>query len=170
MTAPENANPANPSGPAIHATAVSIGGVGVIITGPSGSGKSDLAIRLIDRGAVLIADDYVCIEPSAIGPILRCPENITGKIELRGVGIIERPFAQGIVAQMHIALGAEGERLPLDMPKQPVGDITLPTLAMDAFHSSSPIKAEISAASLQARLDPPAAMVAMGSANVKARP
>ena len=42
----------------IHATCVAIEGRGVLIVGPSGSGKSDLALRLIDRGAALVADDY----------------------------------------------------------------------------------------------------------------
>ena len=46
----------------LHATAIAINGAGVLLLGPSGSGKSDLALRLIDRGAVLISDDGVLVD------------------------------------------------------------------------------------------------------------
>ena len=72
----------------IHATAVSYGGSGVLIRGPSGSGKSDLAIRLIDDGATLIADDYVKIDVVGDKILLSPPKNITGLIEVRGIGLI----------------------------------------------------------------------------------
>ena len=73
----------------IHATAIAINHHGVLLVGPSGSGKSDLAVRLIDRGAVLISDDAVCIGQSEQKPVLHAAPNIGGRIELRGVGIIE---------------------------------------------------------------------------------
>ena len=73
----------------LHGTAISIGGHGVLIMGESGSGKSDLALRLIDRGAILISDDVVFLETRDNAPILTVAPNIVGKIEVRGVGIFD---------------------------------------------------------------------------------
>jgi serine kinase of HPr protein (carbohydrate metabolism regulator) len=73
----------------IHATAIDIDGRGVALRGPSASGKSDLALRLIDSGATLIADDYVELLPRAEGLVLRPPDAIAGRIEVRGVGLLE---------------------------------------------------------------------------------
>jgi hypothetical protein len=73
----------------IHATAVAINGQAILLMGASGSGKSDLAIRLIDRGAVLVSDDYCDIVEGADGPEVHAKSGISGKIEVRGVGICE---------------------------------------------------------------------------------
>ena len=64
----------------VHATCIAVDGLGVLLRGPSGSGKSDLALRLIDGGAMLIADDQVVLE--AIGGVLfaRPPDILAGKI------------------------------------------------------------------------------------------
>ena len=64
----------------VHGTAISIGGHAVLIMGESGSGKSDLALRLIDRGAILISDDVVFLETRDNAPILTVAPNIAGKI------------------------------------------------------------------------------------------
>jgi serine kinase of HPr protein (carbohydrate metabolism regulator) len=135
-------------GTAIHATAISIGGAGVVITGPSGSGKSDLALRLIDRGAILVSDDYVVLERKDSGPILRQAPNIAGKIEVRGVGIIEMPVIDAIPAMLHVELcgDEEIERLPSDVEQKMVGGIMLPTLRLDPFQHSAPIKVELALA------------------------
>jgi serine kinase of HPr protein (carbohydrate metabolism regulator) len=77
----------------IHATCVAIGGQGVLIMGPSGIGKSDLALRLIDRGATLVSDDYTEIELVEGALTGRPPATIAGKIEVRGVGIVTMVFA-----------------------------------------------------------------------------
>jgi HPr kinase/phosphorylase len=133
------------NGPAIHATAVSIRGAGVIITGPSGSGKSDLALRLIDRGAILISDDYVFIEQTADGPILRQAPNIAGKIEVRGVGIIEMPSVDSILARLHVELcnAEKVERLPDPLRETIIGDFAMHTLSLNPFQHSAPIKVEL---------------------------
>lgn len=63
-------------------------GTGVLITGESGSGKSELALGLLDRGHRLVADDAVSIHRTANGLIGRCPEKLVGRIEVRGLGIL----------------------------------------------------------------------------------
>ncbi len=75
----------------IRASAVAIGGRGLAIRGQPGSGKSSLALTLIDRGAVLIGDDGVMLE-RVNSRLLACPPpNIAGKLEIRNVGLVEFP-------------------------------------------------------------------------------
>ena len=77
----------------IHGACVEISGVGVLLRGPSGSGKSDLALRLIDGGASLVADDRVDL--AVLDGVLtaRAPANLAGMIEVRGMGIMHIPYA-----------------------------------------------------------------------------
>src|SRR3954471_2128569 len=80
----------------IYGTCVALSGIGVLLRGPSGSGKSDLALRLIDAGALLVADDYVLVEPGAgpgDAPGARAPPDLKGFIEVRGIGILPVPVA-----------------------------------------------------------------------------
>src|SRR5579862_2274925 len=72
----------------VHGTTVALEGEGVLLRGPSGRGKSDLALRLIDGGARLVADDQTELSRGPNGLIARCPASIAGKIEVRGVGIL----------------------------------------------------------------------------------
>ena len=71
----------------VHATAVAVGGAGVLLRGPSGSGKSDLALRLIDDGARLVTDDQAVLERHGTHLVVSAPGAIAGKLEVRGVGI-----------------------------------------------------------------------------------
>lgn len=77
----------------IHATTVAINGRGLLIRGPSGSGKSALALDLISRGAVLVADDRTIVRRKGPQLIADVPEAIRGRIEARGVGILSVPVA-----------------------------------------------------------------------------
>src|SRR6266851_2230729 len=72
----------------LHATAVAIDGRGVLLRGASGAGKSDLALRLIDAGARLIADDQSELHRRGDSIIVRAPATIAGLVEVRGIGII----------------------------------------------------------------------------------
>ncbi len=147
--------------PAFHATAVAVKGAGVVITGPPGSGKSDLALRLIDRGAVLIGDDYIVIRQIADQIILGQMPNIAGRLEMRGLGIIKLDSIASAPAILHVSLGAKAERLPSGLPQIPVGGFCLPTLMIDAFHHSAPIKIE---RALTLLLDPGGSLVTVSSA------
>ena len=72
----------------VHGTCVALAGVGVLLRGPSGSGKSDLALRLIDGGAVLVADDQTRLAVADGRLTARAPEPIAGRLEVRGLGIV----------------------------------------------------------------------------------
>ena len=70
----------------VHATAIAIDGKGVLLRGPSGSGKSDLALRLSEAGGVLIGDDRIALSVRDDFVVARVPETIAGKLENCGVG------------------------------------------------------------------------------------
>src|SRR5207237_6122820 len=88
-------NQANPArGPrlsaeTVHASTVALDGRAVLITGPSGSGKSDLALRLLDRGFTLVSDDQTIVRKDGDRLLASAPPTIAGKLEIRGIGIIE---------------------------------------------------------------------------------
>ena len=96
--------------PLIHATCVEWFGRGILIRGKAGSGKSDLALRLIDAGAVLVADDQVLLENG----IASAPARLQGLLEVRGFGIVKLPFAEttAIALTVDLCSADEIERLP----------------------------------------------------------
>jgi serine kinase of HPr protein (carbohydrate metabolism regulator) len=84
---------------ALHqASCVAIGGRAVLIEGPPGSGKSSLALALIDRGAVLVGDDGVTLDLREGRLWAAPPPNIAGKLEIRNVGIVDLPVSEAPVA------------------------------------------------------------------------
>ncbi|MDB5711016.1 MAG: HPr kinase [Sphingomonas bacterium] len=126
----------------LHATTVAIDGRGVMITGPSGAGKSDLALRLIDRGAILVSDDYTeCTTQNGV-VIASPPATIAGRIEVRGIGIVDMPHLPRADVMLVVTLGETVERMPEAYPKRVAG-IEIPAIALAAFEASAPIKVEI---------------------------
>lgn len=103
-----------PATETLHATCVAVDGRGLLILGPSGSGKSALALRLISRGAALVSDDRTRLEVVEDRLRASCPNpDLQGMIEARGVGILRAPS----VAKVEVALVAdlgqrETDRLP----------------------------------------------------------
>jgi serine kinase of HPr protein (carbohydrate metabolism regulator) len=122
----------------LHASCVAIGEAGVLLRGPSGSGKSDLALRLIDDGAALVADDYC--EVSAIGTDLMVspPRTIAGKLEIRGYGIVTRPFVARAraVLLVDLAAGRDVARLP-DPEHSVIDGVSVRRMALDPFIASA---------------------------------
>jgi serine kinase of HPr protein (carbohydrate metabolism regulator) len=127
----------------IHASCVSIAGRGLLIGGRSGAGKSDLALRLLDRGALLVSDDYTLLRRTASGLVASAPETIRGRIEVRGVGIVDWPGATDVTVALFLDLEAEVQRLPSEVPTRRFAGIAIPMLAFDPFPASAPIKAEL---------------------------
>lgn len=127
-----------------HATAVAIDGRGVLITGPSGSGKSGLALQLIALGAVLVADDRTRITLRSDWPILHAPDRLAGVIEARHVGLLNTPHIAAAPLTLVVDMArAETERLPL-AHRQNVLGVRIPCLwRVDAPHFPSAIVARM---------------------------
>lgn len=125
----------------VHASCVDLGGAAVLIRGPSGSGKSDLALRLIDTGGMLVADDQVALERRDGVLAARAPEPLRGRIEVRGVGIVSAPSVPVARVSMIVDLAdpAAIERLP-----EPSFDTLeghrLPVVRIAPFEASAPAK------------------------------
>tara|TARA_R110000824_G_scaffold21728_5_gene80738 strand:+ start:768 stop:1223 length:456 start_codon:yes stop_codon:yes gene_type:complete len=127
----------------MHATAVAIAGAGLMICGKSGSGKSDLALRLIDRGAILISDDYVDIKRTNGSLLLSPPSNLAGKLEVRSLGILEREHESGVLLKLIVNLKDDPDRFPMDKQAMILLGITIPFCTLDAMENSAAIKAEL---------------------------
>jgi serine kinase of HPr protein (carbohydrate metabolism regulator) len=125
----------------VHASAVAIGGRGVLIAGASGRGKSDLALRLIDRGAGLVSDDYTVIEAEGGRLFASAPATIAGRIELRGVGIVSMLAVGRVPVCLLVDLDAPPERLPSPRTRTFLA-IAVPVIAIAALEASAPIKVE----------------------------
>ena len=142
-----------PATSTVHGTCVRVGPMGVLITGPPGSGKSDLALRLIDhagRGcgeaaleAVLIADDRVVLSAHGRALAAAAPHTIRGMLEVRSVGILAVPCETTVPVSLVVNLSPdlERERIP-DFQTQTAEHcgITLPELRIDPFEASAPAK------------------------------
>lgn len=125
----------------LHGTAVSLQGAAVLLTGPPGAGKSDLALRLIDRGALLVADDQVEILRCETGLLASPPPAIAGKLEVRGLGIERLPFAGSVPLILLLDLAARPERLPTASFRD-ISGLSMPLLALSPFEASAPLKVE----------------------------
>lgn len=126
-----------------HASCVAVHGAGIMISGPSGSGKSDLALRLIDRGATLISDDYVELNQSEDQILLNAPAKIAGKIEVRSLGIFDCDHISNIPLTLQVLLKSEVERFPLDSQTETILTMTIPTITLNPLEASAPIKVEM---------------------------
>jgi HPr kinase/phosphorylase len=125
----------------VHGTCVAIDGRGVLLRGPPGSGKSDLALRLIDSGARLVADDQTRIEEKEGRLLASPPAAIAGRIEVRGVGIVALSHLAAAPLELVVDLAVAGkvERLPLPRVCSLLGR-DVPLLALAPFEASAPAK------------------------------
>jgi len=134
----------------VHGTCVALGKRGALLRGPSGAGKSDLALRFLalsgegEERPLLVADDQVFIERDGAGALVAsAPATIAGKIEVRGLGIIEVPSR----AQAELALVCDlvgGEEVPR-MPPEPeertvIAGVPVRVLKLNPFEPSAPLK------------------------------
>lgn len=126
----------------VHATCVSIGGRAVLIAGRSGRGKSDLALRLIDRGARLVSDDYTMVRRAEGRLLASAPANIAGRIEVRGVGLLSMEAERDAPICLFVDLDRDPERLPRMEDQRSVAGATVPTIGLAALEASAPIKVE----------------------------
>lgn len=126
----------------IHATCVALGGAGVLLLGESGAGKSDLALRLIDGGAALVADDRVLLSAHKGILFARAPQTIRGLMEVRGLGILEMPTKEAAPIRLAAVLGREGPRLPPPRHYECKLPLTqnVPLIALDPRLASAPAR------------------------------
>jgi serine kinase of HPr protein (carbohydrate metabolism regulator) len=126
----------------VHTSCVAIGGRAVLIGGRSGRGKSDLALRLIDRGAALVSDDYTLVRRVTGRLLAGAPQTIEGKMEVRGVGILEYPAVRDVPVALFVDLEREVERLPEAPETRMIAGVAIPVLGISALEPSAPIKVE----------------------------
>jgi HPr kinase/phosphorylase len=134
----------------VHGTCVALGKRAALLRGPSGAGKSDLALRFLalpgeeNLRPLLVADDQVWIERAEKGELLASPPNtLAGKLEVRGLGILDVPFMAEARLVLVCDLVATGE-VPR-MPPEPwesttIAGIELPLLRVSPFEASAPMK------------------------------
>ena len=124
----------------IHASTVAIDGRAVLITGPSGSGKSDLALRLLDRGFTLVSDDQTIVKKTGTKLCASAPPNIRGKLEIRGIGIVDMDSIDDVPVALVVELAGEIQRLPDDSRERPVLGVPVPLISVDARTASAASK------------------------------
>jgi HPr kinase/phosphorylase len=123
----------------VHGSCAARNGAGVLLLGPPGAGKSDLVLRLIDRGFMLVADDRVEI----LAGRAAAPEALAGLLEVRGLGILRLPF----LASVPLALAVELCRAPARLPEPAQHPATgLPLIALDPFEVSAAQRLELALA------------------------
>ena len=138
----------------LHATAIAldIDGQwrGVLLRGPSGSGKSDLALRLIDGGARLVADDQ-CEVACANGALVAAAvPALAGLLEVRGLGIMQVPALPSAALVLLVDLVAPGDiaRYPAPVQEEILG-VGVPRLALAPFESSAVAKLRLAVAAVE---------------------
>lgn len=124
----------------VHASTVASDGRAVVITGPSGSGKSDLTLRLLDRGFVLVSDDQTIVKRDGDRLIATAPATIAGKLEIRGIGIIDMERTADVPVALLVELTNDIQRLPDDSRERPILGVSLPLISIDAMTASAPSK------------------------------
>ncbi len=131
----------------LHATCIELGGTGVVLLGPSGSGKSDLALRLIDGGARLVADDQLTIERRGDRLFGRPAPALAGLLEVRGFGIVKLPWCPETRLGLAVELLSDAPlpRLPAADPYEVLG-VFLPHLRLDPRAPSAAAKIRLALA------------------------
>ena len=124
----------------LHASTVAVDGRAVLIAGPSGSGKSDLALRLLDRGFTLVSDDQTILKRDGDRLLATAPPTIAGKLEIRGIGIVEMERVSDIPVALVVELTSDLTRLPDDSNERPILGVKLPLISIDALTASAPSK------------------------------
>lgn len=143
----------------LHATAVATptasGWRGVVLRGPSGSGKSDLALRLIERGWRLVGDDYVEVWASGDGLFATAAPRIAGVMEVRGVGLTGAVS----VSLARVAFVVDCQPPPDRMPEpdlERIDGIAVPRLSLAALEASAAHKVmtALTSRDMASRLEP----------------
>ena len=125
----------------VHATAIAIEGRAVLLRGRSGAGKSDLALRLIEGGARLVADDQVNLQRAGDRVLVTAPAAIAGLLEVRGVGIVRiEAIAEATLAMLaDLVPSEEVERFPEARCENVLG-VPISSITLSPFEASAAAK------------------------------
>ena len=148
----------------VHATAVALmdatkpfGGPiegAVLLLGDSGAGKSDVALRLIAAGARLVSDDQTLLSIERGRLMADAPPNLNGRMEVRGLGImqLEKAPASPVILAVGLVLEGTVARLPepafYALPASLQADVKVPLIVLNAYEASTPAKIAAAAAGL----------------------
>lgn len=125
------------------ATCVALGDHALLIEGPSGSGKSVLALTLIDRGAVLIGDDGVTLEKRGERLIASPPPRITGLLEVRNLGLLQFPVASEAPVALVLRIDPDAPRFIETAEQVELGGVNLPMVRVWPGGNELALKAEL---------------------------
>lgn len=119
----------------------------MLFCGPPGSGKSDLALRAIEGGAVLIADDQTRLHRAGDLLLASCPDSIRGRLEVRGIGIVAMPMRDRVPVALAVDLVSPEavERMPERDSREYLG-ISIPLLRLAPFEASALTKLRLAVA------------------------
>lgn len=126
-----------------QATCVAIGGRAILIEGAPGSGKSSLALALIDRGAVLVGDDGVLIEPRSERLVALPHPNTRGLLEVRNLGLLTFPVCDEAPVALVIILDPDAPRFVEGPESATRAGVTLPLLRLSPESTVQHLKAEL---------------------------
>jgi HPr kinase/phosphorylase len=129
----------------LHGSCVSKDGDAILLVGPSGSGKSDLVLRLLSHGFELVADDQVMV---ADGYVCGPPE-LAGLLEVRGLGIVKLPHCNKARLVLVVELGERSDRMP--MPNRHA-ELDVPVIRVDAMAASAPDRVALALACATGRI------------------
>ncbi|MGA7324392.1 MAG: aldolase [Rhodomicrobium sp.] len=134
----------------MHATCIALGHRGALLKGPAGAGKSDLALRFLSlsreclgRPAALVADDQVILRRQDERLTASCPMPLTGKIEVRGLGIANLPNVC-LEADLKLVVSLDRQvhnpRFPEHEDWETILGLPVPRITLDPFELSAPMK------------------------------
>ena len=134
----------------LHGTCVAVEGRGALFRGGPGSGKSDLALRLIERGAQLVADDQVLIEKVSDGLRALAEPRLQGRLEVRGIGVLDVPAVQAapLSAIFDLTAGCDIPRMPEPSWAELVPGYKTRVFKLAPFEASAPDKVRLTLSAL----------------------
>jgi serine kinase of HPr protein (carbohydrate metabolism regulator) len=124
----------------MHASCVALEGRAILLCGLSGSGKSDLALQLIDRGFTLVADDQTIVRKQGQRLLASSPTTIAGLLEIRGIGIVTMPTVTDVQVALVVELRGDIERMPDESRERRLLDLPVPLISIDATTASAASK------------------------------
>jgi len=129
----------------LHASCVVMDGIGVLLRGASGAGKSDLTLRLLALGAGLVADDQVIVTQTASGIAAMPPPPLAGWLEVRGLGVVSQPWQNCGRVELVIDLVAADQvpRWPDESLSTVILGTQIPLLRLCPWEVSAPLKVRL---------------------------